>query len=398
MSTPEDYLASDGGTGVLPTTYVGDTRYIPQDNSGTVVPGASPDLTIPTMVDPGSVPDLPAIQAYTNAQQYPRKVSLVVSNAAGAGIDLSQLRITFNVMRGDYQNPNYAYIRVYNLNDDTVNRFNQKEFTQVVLQAGYPGNFGIIFRGLIAQARFGRESQLDSYVDLTAADGDEAYNFASIVLPLTAGGNYAQRAIAGFLQSMKNTQQQISAGYIPQFTGDGNVRGVTSWGCVKDELREFSKDYGMSWSIQDGQLTMIPNDAYVPGEAVVVSNQTGMIGTPEQTQNGVRVKMLLNPSVKIGQVLQIQGTINQYRFSLDQGSIASNMNLARSIKTNAQGLYYTMVANHSGDSRGNTWYTDVTCLNIDASVPLNQSVLRSSVASHVIPDYRSSSGPVNGQN
>jgi hypothetical protein len=40
----------------------------------------------------------------------------------------------------------------------------------------------MILRRVIAQARIGRENQTDSYVDFTAADGDEAYNFSTMAL------------------------------------------------------------------------------------------------------------------------------------------------------------------------------------------------------------------------
>ena len=38
------------------------------------------------------------------------------------------------------------------------------------------------------------------------------------------------------------------------------------------------------------------------------------------------------------------------------------------IKTNADGLYYVMRANHVGDTRGQDWYTDLLCLSVDATV------------------------------
>ena len=33
-----------------------------------------------------------------------------------------------------------------------------------------------------------------------------------------------------------------------------------------------------------------------------------------------------------------------------------------------KGLYYVMVANHTGDTRGQNWYTDMTCLAVDATL------------------------------
>jgi baseplate hub protein gp41 len=313
-------------------------------------------------------------------QQYGRKLSLVIATDSGAGIELSEFRVVFHVMRGDLQNPNQADIRVYNLSRATANKLAAAEFTQLALQAGYPGNFGLIFQGTITQARIGRESQTDSYVDFTAADGDEAYNFATIAASMSAGVNASQRALATLLQSMKDNA--ITQGYTPPLSTNGNVRGRVFYGPTRDELRTFARNNDCIWSIQDGKLTMIPQTSYIAGDIPIISPNTGLIGVPEQTQNGLSVRVLLNPSIKIGQAIKLTDTtINQLRLSNDIFAVKDNLNSKDSTrKLNAQGLYYVMVANHSGDTRGNDWYTDMTCLAIDATVPVSDSFLAGTTA------------------
>jgi hypothetical protein len=95
-------------------------------------------------------------------------------------------RVTFQIRRGEMQTPNSADVRIYNVADSTAERI-KNEFTQVVIQAGYQANFGLVFRGTIKQIRKGREDAKDTYVDITAADGDEAYNFSPIARSLAAG-------------------------------------------------------------------------------------------------------------------------------------------------------------------------------------------------------------------
>jgi hypothetical protein len=58
---------------------------------------------------------------------------------------------------------------------------------QVILKAGYQQNFGELFRGQIYQMRVGKESNVDSYLDLFAADGDEAHGWATARQSLSAG-------------------------------------------------------------------------------------------------------------------------------------------------------------------------------------------------------------------
>ena len=82
------------------------------------------------------------------AEQYLRTCKLIVYGSDLDGLDLSELRIKFSVKRSDTMTPNVADIRVYNLEEKTALRI-RKEFTKVVLQAGYEGNYGVIFQGNI---------------------------------------------------------------------------------------------------------------------------------------------------------------------------------------------------------------------------------------------------------
>ncbi len=314
--------------------------------------------------------------------QYGRKLSLVIGSASGDALDFSAFKCAFQVRRGDYQNPNSCDVRIYNLSDATASRI-QTEFTQVIIQAGYEGNFGLIFTGTIKQVRKGRADQRDTYVDVTAADGDEAYNFSTVALSLAAGATPAN-ALEKFIGAMASGA--VTKGYAPDLPTTGSVRGRVYCGLVKDEIRDFARNNSCAWSVQEGKLTLIPLTSYIAGDVPVISATTGLIGIPEQTQNGLTLRVLLNPAIKIGQTVKLdnKSAINLYRFGLDVQSQASNALISSSIKTNADGLYYVMVANHSGDTRGIPWYSDLTCLSVDATVPpssASQAAISPSAAS-----------------
>ncbi|SEI99078.1 hypothetical protein SAMN04244579_02724 [Azotobacter beijerinckii] len=299
--------------------------------------------------------------------QYLRQISLKVGNDQKA-LDLSDLRIRFSIRRGDLKTPNSADIRIYNVSDATAQLI-RKEFERIVLQAGYAGNFGVIFDGTIKQVRRGRESQTDTYLDITAADGDSAYNFAVMNTSLAAGSTPDDQLQAA-LKAMAS--RGISMGQGMTLSTNKLPRGKVMFGMVRDYLDVLGKTQDASWSFQDGQLTFIPNTGYLPGEAVVVTSATGMIGLPEQTQNGITVRMLLNPSVKIGRRLQIDNaSIQQLRYGLSLGDQPANEMAQTTVKLDSDGFYRSIVVNHSGDSRGNEWYTDVICLSIDATIPLS---------------------------
>ena len=305
--------------------------------------------------------------------QFIRKASLIVGGDDGNAIDLSALRFAFSIRRGDIQTPNSADIRVYNVAPQTAERIRQilptPEFTRVVIQAGYDGNYGVIFDGQIKQVRRGRESQLDTYLDITAADGDSAYNFAVSAVSLAAGSKPSDH-IAAVLEGM--AKFGVSQGYMPELEGNPLPRGKVIFGMSRDELRKVAKTTSTSWSIQDGKVNFIPLTAYMPGDVPVITAATGMVGLPEQTQDGIKIKCLLNPNIKIGtQVKLDNASIQRYRYNLSINQQAQNAMSEQSNKINDDGFYYVMIADHQGDTRGNAWFTELICLAVDATVPIS---------------------------
>jgi hypothetical protein len=94
-----------------------------------------------------------------------------------------------------------------------------------------------------------------------------------------------------------------------------------------------------------------------------------MVGLPQQTPNGIEVKMLLNPSVKIGRLIFLNNaSIQQYEYSLNVGQQAENERIEMQAKLQDDGFYYVMLAEFSGDTRGEEWYTSTICLAADVTV------------------------------
>jgi hypothetical protein len=300
-------------------------------------------------------------------EQYLRKFSCVVARSSGEGLEFADFKVEFSVRRGDFQTPNSCDVRIFNLSDKTANLIGQKEFTQLSLSAGYEGNISLLFQGTIKQFRLGRINQLDSYVDITAADGDEAYNFAPVLTSIPAGTK--QAGIADVLMSAMK-KFGVTQGYLPALPSNQLIRGRVMYGMCRDEYRDFSWQNNCKWSIQDNAVTMIPYTSYIAsgGAVPIISVSTGLIGVPEQTQQGISIRTLLNPKYKIGQLIQLTAGVNTFRRSLDLPSQVQNQQTALQVQTSADGLYYVMVANHKGDTRGNEWYTEMVCLSVDATL------------------------------
>lgn len=299
--------------------------------------------------------------------QYIRKCTLIVAGALGDGIDLSPMRIVFKTKKSDAQTPNTAEIRVYNLAPETVKKI-KDEFITVILQAGYESNYGTIFSGNIKQVRFGRENGTDTYIDIAAGDGDDAYNFSILNTTLAAGARQIdQITVAGAVMAGRG----VAMGYIAETGSQALPRGKVMYGMARDYLRQSAKASETTWSVQDGILQVVGLTETLPNQAIVLNSKSGIIGQPEQTNEGITVKCLLNPLLKIsGKVMIDEKDVAEAK--LPDTNTNAEANNPASIAND--GEYRVLTIEHNGDTRGNDWYSNIVCLDVDATAPTNKQV------------------------
>jgi len=295
--------------------------------------------------------------------QWIRKISLQVFNGNKA-LDLSELRIRFETTVADTESPNTAVIRVYNLSDNTIKNI-REQFGQVQLSAGYEqGNFGLIFQGTIKQFKVGREGPTDTFLDIYGADGDIGYNNAVINTSLAKGQTPQQ--VAGQLGTVLGSagtdfgSLTTTAQYTP------SIRGQVLFGMARARMRNLASHLDASWSVQNGQVVMIDNTGYRDGQVVNVNINTGLIGVPEQTDGGINVTTLLNSRYRIG--CQIKLNNNEVNQLIQNSPTSTPYNRWAGVQQiapiDADGLYRAFVVTHSGDSRGNDWYSHLTLLSV----------------------------------
>lgn len=304
--------------------------------------------------------------------QYLRKYRLVVFGEGldSNGVDLSELRIKFDVKRASSMSPNMADIRIYNMSPETASRIgpgtHATKFNKILLEAGYDGNYGVIFQGNILQALEGRESATDTFVDLIAGDGDRAYVYSVVNKTLLAGSTQLNQVDAAVATMQA---KDVSAGHLGDMPPEKLARGKVMFGDAKKYLRTVAKTTNKSWSIQDGKVTYVGNRTYLPGEVIKLTSATGMIGTPQQTTEGVNVKCLLNPFIKVGGRVQIDNkSIQGYKINFAVPGSPANT----PTKLTADGVYFAFVVEHQGDTRGIEWYTSIVGIAINLTTnPLN---------------------------
>jgi hypothetical protein len=304
--------------------------------------------------------------------QYLRKAALYAIKGGNVALDLSNLHFRFQTVQDDQESPANCSIRIHNMSASTLIGL-RAEYNRVVLNAGYENaDYGLIFDGTIKQFRVGRESDnTTNYVDLLISDGDIGYNWAFSNKVLSSG--LSQKQILDKI--IADTQTYGLKGNTSNVPGTGGTlpRGKVLFGLTRGLIRSQVQNLGSSWSIQNGTIQVIPLDGYLPGQVVRLNASSGLIGRVEQTQDGIKARCLMNPRLVVGGAVQIDNASINQTFAQDpsltkgRGQLAYNKwaEVQQFADIAADGLYRIYVAEYVGDTRGQEWYTDITCLKID---------------------------------
>ena len=296
--------------------------------------------------------------------QWMRQVQVVVGSG-GSGLLIDQLKIDFEIRKSIQPTPNTALIKIYNLSPNNENSIS-KEFTEVILNAGYQNNVRIVFRGNIKHV-FKYKEKTDYITEIEAADGDEDYRNAYLNLSLSAGTSRSH-VITQAVGSFGTTKQGFSD--IDDYT---HIRGVVLTGNTRTILDKLAKDAGANWSIQDGQLTIVKTTGVLPNTAIVVNSDTGMLDAPEVNDKGIGVKCLMNPQIACNGAIQLNN--NDIRIRERKVSILSSASSKKSAanqtpaRLDPDGIYKVIQLIHRGTNRGNEWVTEMRCLALGSPIP-----------------------------
>lgn len=293
-------------------------------------------------------------------RQWLRQCRLVIGKN-GQGLDLSALRITFDVKKDDQTTPNSARICVYNPAPDTINQA-LREFDTVSLDAGYTDGMGLIYAGNIIQVRRLRSGP-DIVLEISAGDGDTAYNYGVVNTTLAAGATNKDRLTA-LARAMAIGNVDAGAALLSADTGRALPRGKVLYKPVKDYMREYGRDAGVAVFIDNGKLQTIKRDGYLPGTPVELAPGTGLIGAAQQTLDGVEASSRLNPEIRIGGLVHIDPA---YLVAADTTNATASAGEKKTVHQAAGGYYRVIAADYTGDTHGQPWDVKITGVAVDAS-------------------------------
>ena len=180
-----------------------------------------------------------------------------------------------------------------------------------------------------------RKEGADIITEIQVADGFKAIT-ESVSGVTVKSGSTNKDIVNQVAKTMGDTQVSIA----DVDTGSPLPRGKVLNGDSRFILNQVAKDSNADWSIQDGNLIVLPKNKVLPiGSGFVISQETGMIGSPEKSDSGMELVYLLEPKIVIGSLIRVESILKQYN-----------------------GDYKVTDIKMTGDTHGDTWYSHITCI------------------------------------
>lgn len=272
----------------------------------------------------------------------------VAPEAGGEGVEITDLRISFQIEKSRTEQANTALIKLWNASPDT-RALMEEAGMYVQLEAGYSEEAGLelLFVGDITIVSHAVNPP-DVVSTIQAGDGQKAIREAWGAFSFAAGSTATE-----ILESVA-AEFGLTVRDMPELEDEEYASGFAHVGPLRDAMNELTKRLGAEWSIQNGEVQVTKQKTALEGEAVVLSPTTGLLGTPEriseidaadlsatQPPPGWKLRSLLMPRIEPGGAVQIE-------------SVA------------VEGLFTVEKCTYIGDTRGEQWFCEIEVLEESA--------------------------------
>ncbi len=215
------------------------------------------------------------------------------------------LTVDFNIQRNTSNSSNQATFNIYNLSPSSRNseaffqdKFNTDKLKLVKFSAGYKDNLIQCFYGYILES-YSERRNVDVITKMTCLD--LGTNNTQIINTTFKAGTTRQEAYNSVLQNCEG----LSEGLI------GNISGtfltpLTLLGTPIEVLNQITEGHTF---IDNGVVNTLQNNECLDIGVTVLNANTGLISTPQRRDSHIDVTGIFNPSVMVGQLLEINDPV-----------------------------------------------------------------------------------------
>lgn len=204
-------------------------------------------------------------------------------------------------------------ITVFNPSREHLRELTQlpRRTTFVSVDAGYVEGQARLFTGNLRLALPKREGA-DLSVTITAGDGTFARRTARVSLAF-APGTSVDRAASEIATALGVGVGNAALAFRGSRLADGSgawTDGAALHGRAAEELTRLCEGAGLTWSVQDGQLQVLPLGGALARDAIRLGADSGLVDSPQIVdRRTVKARALLQPGLVPGQRVVIDSTL-----------------------------------------------------------------------------------------
>lgn len=313
------------------------------------------------IVPSGEFYEIKDLKGVTSDWLYGRRYRCIIDTGSGKAFDVSELRCTFEFVKSAYFEANQSVITIYNLNPDDENKL-IKSGQRIIFEAGYNGDqYGKIFEGNIIQPLRSKENGVDFKLTLISMDSDRYVTYGLVGVSLVA--EQSMRDAVSSCVSRAGLLTRQNYGQQTGIIADQRIsypRGKVMFGSPTYYLNQIAKSMNASYYNEDGVVNIVSPKELSDNEIFDLSPDSGLIGSPLQTEYGISCSCLLNPRMKINSLFHLDNSkIEGHRYTPGQP--------VRPLDT--AGIYRVIKITHKGDTRGNDWTTEIEAISQAGMLP-----------------------------
>lgn len=300
-----------------------------------------------------------------------RLASLIIGEGGSKGKELSGLRFAFSIQKGATKSPNKCSVRIWNIAPDT-RKLTEVIGNVVILKAGYAEDVGAvtIFTGNITRSLTTREGP-DWITELEIEDGFLEFRDSKVSISFGPGATTLQ------VVSDISKRFNLPVRDLPKDVASKQYKdGFAYVGRVREAMDKACQYMGLEWSIQNRQIQIIKKGGVFKQRALVLSPDTGLIGSPQQEcktmtekaaskegvtakQPGVKTVGTTKPT-KTGKTQELLQVLGYSVRSLLQPIIEPGGYVQLKTKSIDGEFFRVEELTHTGDTHGNEWHSEIT--------------------------------------
>lgn len=244
---------------------------------------------------------------------------LLINAKDRAGADQPLLRMGFKSEQSVTGAPNKTRLDLWNLSKGSRTKVQAKNL-DLTIKAGYSRFTRIVAVGKTTLTSSSRQG-VNWVTAINAGDGQKAYKQARINENVGKGidmGEVLRRAAESMGIDKGNLEKKVADGSARQLLTQWVNGGVLS-GKSSEVVSKIAESMGFQFSIQRGALLFLAKGETTENGAVVLSQSTGLIGSPEIGDEGkVQASSLLNGDLFPGRRVELDSEVTSGIFRVDK--------------------------------------------------------------------------------